>query len=99
MNAHVVFKWSMVFYVVLLVYACFSLSVPPADLPAFIGLVVLAVCALMASKGETRRSRTICAIFLAVAVLGAILEILSGHAIKARLERDRHAQTPAQKSP
>jgi thiol:disulfide interchange protein len=88
----------MVFYVVLLAYACFSLSVPPADLPAFIGLLVLAVCALMASKGETRRWRTICAVFLAVAVLGTTLEILSGHAIKSKLEHDR--DTPAsQKSP
>ncbi len=89
MTAHLVFKWSVVFYIVLLTYACFSLNVPPADLPAFVGLVVLATCALIASKGETRRWRTICAIFLAVAVLGTALEILSGHAIKTRLEHDR----------
>jgi len=64
MKAHNVFKWSMTFYVVLLIFACFSLSVPSADLPAFIGLVVLAGCALKAAKGEPRRWRTICAVFL-----------------------------------
>jgi len=88
MSTHVVFKWSMVLYVILLVYTFGSLSVPPADLGFFVAMAVLAGCALMASKGEPRSWKAICSIFFAIAVLGTICEIVSGCIIRRGLPHD-----------
>ncbi len=91
------FKWSVVLYIILLPYVCFSLSVPPADLPFFVALIVLATCALLASKQEARRWRIICIVGLVVSVLGGASEVIVGHRIKARLDRDREAPIQTQK--
>jgi hypothetical protein len=88
MKRHV-FKWSVVLYIILLPYVCFSLSVPPADAPFFAAMLVLAACALLASEHETRRWRIMCVVGLVVAVLGLIVEIMAGYHIKSVLDKRR----------
>jgi Sec-independent protein secretion pathway component TatC len=84
------FRFSVMVYFVGLFCALFlSLSVPPRDLPIWIALIGLAACALLASKGRTRRWRIACVAFLVIALLGTALEVVSGMAIKRRMEQDR----------
>jgi hypothetical protein len=84
------FKWSLIFYFIGVVYLCGSLSVPPADLPVFLVMDVLAVCAVIGSKEQIRRWKTISIILLIIVVLGTILQIIGGHIIKTRRDRDRN---------
>jgi hypothetical protein len=88
------FKWSVVLYMILLPYVCFSLSVPPANLPFFIGLIFLSACALITSKKETRGWKIICILAPSFAILGGAFEIVSGRIIKARLDHDREIPAP-----
>ncbi len=93
MNKHI-FRWSVILYFILLPYVCFSLSMPPADLPFFSALFVLATCALLASKQQTRRWKIICIEGLAFAVLGIGKEIIAGRQIKALREHESERVKP-----
>jgi hypothetical protein len=83
-------RYSVMFYGFGLFYAFFlSLNVPPGDLPEWITMIALAACALLASKGQTRRWRIACVAFLVIALLGTTLEVVAGIAIKRRMEQVR----------
>jgi hypothetical protein len=83
-----VFKWAVVLYIIVLPYVICSLSVPPADLPFFVALTVIAVCALWASASQPRKWRTVCIIALCFSVLAGVGEVVAGHFVKLQRERD-----------
>jgi hypothetical protein len=69
---------SVVVYVTLVPLVALSLSVPPGDLLIFIAMSVAAACAWWSKDLESRRWRVACLIGLVFAVLGGILELVSG---------------------
>jgi len=64
----------------------FPLCAPPGCLSLF---ALLAVCAGPMVFGPSRRYRAVGAVFLLVAILGAMQQYVAGKALKARLEQLR----------
>lgn len=76
-------------YLFLLFLICFSLSVPPADLPLCGLLLVLAVLGIILARRERRAWRLFWTGALILALLFAVLEVIGGWRI-AR-QRSDHA--------
>ena len=60
---------------------CFSLSVPPADLPLCALMFVLASVGLFLARGESRAWRVIWTSALIVSIVCAVLEVVAGQRI------------------
>jgi len=71
---------------------CFSLSVPPADLPLYGLLFVLAVVGVFLARRESRAWRFIWTGALIAAVVFGVLEVVAGRRL-AR-QRSEHALMP-----
>jgi hypothetical protein len=65
-------------YLFPLYLVCFSLSVPPADLPLCGLMFVLAAFGLILARRERRAWRVVWTIALIVSILFAVLEIVAG---------------------
>jgi hypothetical protein len=78
-------------YLLPLFLVCFSLSVPPADLPLCGLMLALAAAGLVLARHESRAWRTIWTIALILSILGGILQIVAGQ----RLARQRSGLQPS----
>ncbi len=88
-------------YLFPLYLVCFSLSVPPADLPLCGLMFVLAAFGLVLARRESRAWRVVWTIALIVSILGGVLEIIAGqHIARQRSKHDSSMRlTMPNKSP
>jgi hypothetical protein len=68
-------------YLLLLCLVCFSLSVPPGDLPLCAGMFAVAAAGLALAFRGTRVWRVVWTTALVLAVLGGVLEVVAGKRI------------------
>jgi len=71
---------------------CFSLSVPPADLPLCGLLFILAVVGYFLARRESRAWRVFWIAALAFALVSGVLEIVAG--MRIARQRSKHALAP-----
>jgi 4-amino-4-deoxy-L-arabinose transferase-like glycosyltransferase len=76
-------------YLFPLYLVCFSLSVPPADLPLCGLMFVMAAFGLILARRESRAWRVVWTIALIVSILFGVLEIIAGqHMARQRSKPD-----------
>jgi hypothetical protein len=68
-------------YLLPLFLVCFSLSVPPADFPLCVLMLVLAALGLFLAHRENRSWRLIWISALIISIICGVLEIVAGHRI------------------
>jgi hypothetical protein len=68
-------------YLFLLFLVCFSLSIPPADLPLCVLMFVLAALGFFLARRENRLWRSIWIGALIISIVCGALEIIAGHRI------------------
>ena len=67
----------VVVYLLLLIFALGTLSVPPRDLPIYGGMLITSIAAFVLAKEKTRRWRIPCALGVGLAVIGSLLQVVA----------------------
>jgi hypothetical protein len=78
-------KVLLVVYLFTFLLVCFSLSVPPAEMPLFVLMLCIAAIGIAVSFRESRRWRIIWIIALTISILGGTLDVIAGK----RIARER----------
>jgi hypothetical protein len=63
-------------YLLLLIFALGTLSVPPRDLPIYGGMLITSIVAFVLAKEKTRRWRIVTASAIGLAVIGSLLQVV-----------------------
>jgi hypothetical protein len=67
----------VVVYLLLLIFALGTLSVPPRDLPIYGGMLITSIVAFVLAKEKTRRWRIVTALGVGLAVIGSLLQVVA----------------------
>ena len=74
-------KVLLIVYLFIFLLVCFSLSVPPAEMPLFVLMFCIAAIGIAISFRESRRWRIIWIIALVISILGGTLDVIAGKRI------------------
>jgi len=76
-----ILKILLIVYLFTFLVVCFSLSVPPTEMPLFVLMLCFAVIGIAISFRESRHWRIIWIIALVISILGGTLDVVAGKRI------------------